>query len=160
MKDFWQNLWIKIWRMWRKQFFLNHLYMILWIIVFSFLFWWAIFLICWDGNDSFGCKIIERLVEDGWLVFIMFFLYLLSNLFLAKRFQDCWICGVWAFILWLLFPTIVLIILSQLISYNKIDFIYSSTLFFSILLYIYPIVLIIMCFEKWDAGPNKYGNPV
>ena len=74
--------------------------------------------------------LLERLLEGDWLSLIILFLYLISNFFLAKRFQDCWTCGIRAFILWLILPIA------------------------------FPIVLIVMCFEKWDAGPNKYGNPV
>lgn len=158
MKKLLSLLCLKIWRIWRKEFFLKHLHIALYTIVWLCIFFMATFLICWDGNDSFACKWILRFLDYSLIIIPI--LYIISIFYLAKRFQDCWICGVRAFIICLIFPIILVIVLSQLYSNNWVDLLYLSNLFYPILLCLYLIVFIIMCFVKWNPGPNKYGNPV
>ena len=149
MKNWLSNLWIKIWRMWRIQFFFRHFCI---VVVAPIVFSSWIFLICWDGNDSIWCKIITWLVENIHIVLML--LYLLSNFYLAKRFQDCWICGIRAFALWIMFPIILSFIFIILFKYIWTKILELAWRLF----YPYLIAVIVMCFVKWDSGPNKYGD--
>ena len=171
MKNWLSKLWSKIWRIGIKKFIQYHLYMILFIIII-----WLIgtgvmyalsasnFFLCWDGVCEWFETIISysRYITIG--ILIMFFL--LSNLLLAKRFQDCWICGIRAFILWIL---IILVAIFNLLPFDVDSFLNSLPRVLEVLLAIllsvlsltsllYPIILIVMCFKKWDKSKNKYGN--
>ena len=153
MKNWLDNLWIKIWRMWRKKFFLKHLYMLLLLIILLIIVSW-LFVSCWSGINLLSCTSMVFMVWLlGNLYIILIPLYLLSNFYLAKRFQDCWICGIRAFVLWIL----ILILSGVINSYLNSLVLYSLL---NLLYLLYPIILIVMCFIKWDTGSNKYGDAV
>lgn len=171
MKNWLSNLWSKIWRIGIKKFMQYHLYMILFIVII-WLIWIGVmyalsafnFFLCWDGV----CEWLETIISFSRYatICILILFYLLSNFLLAKRFQDCWICGIWAFILWI---SIILVAIFNLLPFDVDSFLNSLPRVLEVILAIllsvlslipilYPIVLIIMCFKKWDKGENKYGN--
>ena len=150
MKEFLQNLWLKIWRMWRKKFFLRHLYMLLLLIILLITISW-LFVSWWTNYNPYSFIYMIVLFWNTSIILIPF-LYLLSNFYLAKRFQDCWICWVRVFVFWIIFILWMIFPLWKRFSI----FIWLNDIFS----YTYLILIIIMCLIKWDAGPNKYGNPV
>ena len=173
MKNWLSNLWSRIWRIGIKKFIQYHLYMILFMVIIWFVWTGVMYVLsvfnffsCWDGICEWFKTIISY--SKYIIICILALFYLLSNLLLAKRFQDCWICGIRALILWVL--TILITILNVL--FVDIDSILSSlprvlevllAIFLSVLSLmplLYLIVLIVMCLKKWDKSKNKYGNIV
>ena len=154
MNNLLSDLWTEIWRMGKREFSSN-LLCILWFTVIWYILFVFMFMAAADGpSDSWVMKILD-LFSSGWILS-----YFISVIFLAKRFQDCWICGVRAFLLWIVFLIILICLPKILLFYFWGDEYFNRIYSFIIGLYLHTIVLIVMCFKKWDEGPNKYGDAV
>ena len=148
-----KNYYLKLWRLQRKDFFIKHLRLIPYLIIVWIISSFILLTISWSVN-----KLIHRICFTLILSVIVYFI-LKSNSYLAKRFQDCWITGIIVFFIRTI-PSIRMYLswLLYIFNYNVFDndLLLIPTILSILILYTYPIILIIMCFIKWDTWINKF----